>query len=74
MKIIKICLINFVFYTIILFYITNLNAQNITDGSSVGIVKDIDGNLYHTVKIGNLVWMVENLKVTHYRNGDEYQM
>jgi len=71
MKIIKICLINFVFYTIILFYITNLNAQNITDGSSVGIVKDIDGNLYHTVKIGNLVWMVENLKVTHYRNGDE---
>lgn len=33
-------------------------------------VTDIDGNLYHAVKIGSQVWMVENLKVTHYRNGD----
>ncbi|UBM62644.1 fibrobacter succinogenes major paralogous domain-containing protein [Candidatus Sulfidibacterium hydrothermale] len=31
---------------------------------------DIDGNGYHTVEINNRIWTVENLKVTHYRNGD----
>jgi uncharacterized protein (TIGR02145 family) len=40
-------------------------------GPETSTVTDIDGNVYQTIKICNQWWMVENLKVTHYRNGDE---
>jgi uncharacterized protein (TIGR02145 family) len=33
-------------------------------------ITDIDGNIYTSVTIGEQEWMVENLKVTHYQNGD----
>ncbi|MFM8513187.1 MAG: FISUMP domain-containing protein, partial [Bacteroidota bacterium] len=33
-------------------------------------VTDIDGNLYHTVQIGNQCWTQSNLKTSRYRNGD----
>jgi len=39
-------------------------------GSVTGTLTDIDGNVYITRKIGNQWWMTENLKVTHYQNGD----
>lgn len=34
------------------------------------IVPDYDGNFYRTILIGDQCWMMDNLKVTHYRNGD----
>jgi len=33
-------------------------------------VSDVDGNVYNTLTIGTQVWMRQNLKTTHYQNGD----
>ena len=56
---------------------TNLCAGNYDpealydDGSCIGdMAADYDGNCYETVQIGGQLWMAENLKVTHYRNGE----
>jgi len=32
-------------------------------------VRDIDGNIYNTVGIGNQTWIIENLNTCRYRNG-----
>ena len=56
-------------------YFLTLNACKKSNQNNLSItvdntVKDIDGNIYHTIKIGNQTWMLENLKVTRYNNGD----
>lgn len=55
---------------IILFVISFIGCTDDPVGPDNSTVTDIDGNVYQTVTIGTQVWMAENLKVTHYRNGD----
>ncbi len=40
------------------------------DAGFNGTVQDADGNIYKTIKIGNQVWMAENLNTSKYNNGD----
>ena len=43
-------------------------SRPVTDGPSQPVT-DIDGNVYKTVKLGNQVWMRENLRTSRYADG-----
>jgi len=46
----------------------------ITPDTFLLTVKDIDQNIYPTVRIGNQVWMAANLKVTRYSDGTRLKL
>jgi uncharacterized protein (TIGR02145 family) len=60
----------FLLSLLLIFSISCDKKDDNSDPTPSGTVKDIDGNVYHTVTIGTQVWMVENLKTTKYRNGE----
>jgi uncharacterized protein (TIGR02145 family) len=52
--------------------VDSLSNRVIDDSLAYKIIfefNDIDGNVYHAVKIGDLIWSIENLKTTHYNDG-----
>ncbi len=38
-------------------------------GTPAASITDADGNSYRTIKIGNQIWMVDNLRATRYNDG-----
>ncbi len=64
-------LYKYFYLSLLLMILFNLScSDDPTSADETKTLTDKDGNTYEIVKIGNQWWMAENLKVTHYRNGD----
>jgi uncharacterized protein (TIGR02145 family) len=59
----------FNYYAFALFGITLVLLISCKKEDEPNVVKDIDGNVYKTVIIGDQEWFAENLKTTKYNNG-----
>ena len=54
-------------------YIDQMSEMMLEAGLN-GVVSDTDNNVYKTIKIGNQVWMAENLRVTNSIMGEIFPM
>jgi uncharacterized protein (TIGR02145 family) len=66
----SICLFGFIGVFTLLSFSCNKDDHKKNNPPVIHGVTDIDGNVYDTVTIGDQTWMVENLRTTHYNNGD----
>jgi uncharacterized protein (TIGR02145 family) len=70
----KLSRLSILYLTILIIFIFQSNSCSDDKTNTIPYsITDIDGNIYHSVIIGSQVWLIENLKVTHYRNGDPIQ-
>lgn len=60
----------YIFSLLVAFLGSNYLLTIIGHSQNMGTVTDIDGNVYNTIKIGNKIWMKENLRSKRYLNGD----
>jgi uncharacterized protein (TIGR02145 family) len=58
---------------ILIFFSCNKKDNLLVNVKKGNIIFDNEGNLYTTVVIGSQEWVVQNLKTTHYNNGDRIQ-
>jgi uncharacterized protein (TIGR02145 family) len=50
---------------------THYEQKAIYNNNDLDLLTDIDGNQYKVVRIGDQVWMAENLRTSRFRNGDK---
>jgi hypothetical protein len=55
----------YIFVAVLLLLITTCKKSEM----NTDIITDIDGNVYHTIVIGEQVWMVKNLRTTRFYDG-----
>jgi len=61
----SISIISFIFILVSIF-----SCKKDSEPEIILICEDFDGYVYDTVRIGTQVWMAENLRTTHFNNGD----